>query len=151
MIWGCMTAEGVGHMCRIDRGMDAKLYVDILNDYLLQSVDYYGIDQGSFIFQHDNDPKHTSQLAKKWMHDHGVEVLDWPAQSPDLNLIEHLWNYLKLRLSDYDDPPSNMHQLWMRVETEWEKITKHECVQLIESMPSRIAAVLKAKGGYTRY
>jgi transposase len=151
MIWGCMTAEGVGYMCRIDGRMDAKLYTDILNDYLLQTVEYYGIDRESFVFQQDNDSKHTSKLAKKWIEEHDIEVLDWPAQSPDLNPIEHLWDHLKMKLSDYDEVPTSMHELWRRVEAEWEKIAKDECVKLIESMPRRIGSVLKANGGYTKY
>ena len=44
-----------------------------------------------------------------------------------------------------------MHQLWERVEIEWEKIPKETCIKLIETMPDRVSAVLKAKGGYTKY
>lgn len=77
--------------------------------------------------------------------------MDWPAQSPDLNPIEHLWQMLKFRLSAYPEKPGSIHELWKRVEAEWEKISKEECIKLIHSMPRRVAAVLKAKGGYTKY
>jgi len=82
MVWGCMTAKGIGHLCKIDGRMDSKLYVEILNDLLHQSADYYGIKGDDFIFQHDNDPKHTSKLATKWLQDNEIELLDWPPQSP---------------------------------------------------------------------
>jgi transposase len=59
MIWACFTTRGVGHMARIDGGLDAKLYTEILEDYVFQSLDYYKMDRGNFIFQQDNDPKHT--------------------------------------------------------------------------------------------
>ena len=151
MVWGCMTAHGVGYMCRIDGGMDGKLYTEILDDLLHKSVEFYDMDFGDFIFQHDNDPKHTSKIAKEWLANHQVEVLDWPAQSPDLNPIEHLWGYLKRRLESYERAPTSMHELWRRVEEEWEKIPGAECAKLVESMPNRVSEVLKAKGGYTTY
>ena len=75
----------------------------------------------------------------------------WPAQSPDLNPIEHLWGYLKRRLAEHENPPSGIYELWKRIQMDWEEISVAECQKLIESMPRRIEAVLKAKGGYTKY
>ena len=153
MIWGCMTAQGVGYACRIDGNMNAELYTRILEDEFLQSLEYYEMEVDKVIFQQDNDPKHTSHVAQKWFKDNGVEVLDWPAQSPDLilNPIEHLWQHLKQRLATYEIDPVSMHELWERVEAEWNKIPPQICIDLITSMPRHVAAVLKAKGGYTKY
>ena len=78
-------------------------------------------------------------------------MLDWPAQSPDLNPIEHLWNHLKRRLNHYETVPRGMHELWEHVEKELNEIKSTFCLKLIASMPRRVAAVLKAKGGYTKY
>ena len=73
------------------------------------------------------------------------------AQSPDLNPIEHLWGWLKRRLAELENPPKGIYKLWDRVQVEWERIPVEECQKLIKSMPRRIEAVLKAKGGYTKY
>ena len=75
----------------------------------------------------------------------------WPAHSPDLNPIEHLWSHLKRRLAEYEVEPKGMLELWERVQVEWDKIEPEVCQKLIESMPKHVEAVLKAKGGYTRY
>jgi transposase len=151
MMWGCMTAQGIGYACRIYGPMDASLYVNILNDEFLRTLEYYGMDRENIVFQQDNDPKHTSSAARRWFDDHEIEVLEWPSQSPDLNPIEHLWDHLKKRLASYETEPVGVHELWERVQVEWDKIPVEVCMGLIESMPRRVAAVLKAKGGYTKY
>ena len=77
--------------------------------------------------------------------------MQWPANSLDLNPTKHLWSYLKRRLAEYPEPPPSITELWHRVEKEWEAIPLSVCQKLIESMPGRVAAVLKAKGHYTKY
>ena len=151
MMWGCMMWEGVGYACKIDGRMDGELYTQILEDELQQSLEHYGKEVADIIFQQDNDPKHKSKRATKWFEDHNMEVMVWPAQSPDLNPIEHLWVHLKRRLADYPEPPKGITELWERSQAEWEKIGEEVCQNLIESMPRRVEAVMKAKGGYTKY
>ena len=151
MVWGCMTPQGVGYMCKIDGRMDAELYTSILQDDFLKTVEFYGLDRADLIFQQDNDPKHTSKMASKWFRQNNINVLKWPAQSPDLNPIEHLWHHLKQQLNAYEVPPAGIHELWDRVQVEWEAIPAEVCRNLIESMPRRVEAVIKAKGGQTKY
>ena len=73
------------------------------------------------------------------------------AFSPDLNPIEHLWSHLKRKLAEYERPLDRILELWERVQVEWDKIDSKVCQDLIESMPRRVAAVIKAKEGYTKY
>jgi transposase len=151
MVWGCMGWNGVGELAEVEGRMDADQYVDILNNHLLPSMEESGIVEGGCIFQQDNDPKHTSKKAKNWMEENDITLLDWPAQSPDLNPIEHLWHHIKLQLCKYEEPPKGVWQIWERVAEVWNGIEPEVCQGLIESMPRRLEAVIKAKGGNTKY
>jgi hypothetical protein len=142
MVWGCMTAQGAGYATHIDGHMDAELYARILDDKFLQTLDYFGLDTKEIVFQQDNDSKHTSKTASQWFKNHGIKVLSWPSQSPDLNPMEHLWHYLKQQLAAYETEPVSIHQLWEHIETEWDKIPAQFCINLVESMPRQF----KSKG-----
>lgn len=151
MVWGCMSHFGVGNLVQIEGGLDSKLYCTILEEDLAPSVEYYGGNMADFIFQQDNDPKHTSRMAQNWLAANQIEVLDWPPQSPDLNPIEHLWSHLKRKLAKYELAPTSIKTLWDRIVDEWNAIPPEVCNGLIASMPEMVSAVVKAKGRYTKY
>jgi transposase len=151
MVWGCMMWEGVGNLVKIDGKMDTDLYQQIMEDDLLGSLDWYDKSPREIIFQQDGDPKHRCLVCRGWYQDHAIDLLPWPAQSADLAPIEHLWSHLKKKLKEYDHPAGGILELWERVEKEWNKIQSGVVQNLIESMPKRVAAVIKAKGGYTKY
>jgi transposase len=149
--WGCITAEGVGYLTKINGGLDAELYVRILDDELMRTIKYYRLDKKKLIFQQDGDPKHTAKITKEWLEDSGLHTLEWPPNSPDMNPIENIWLIMEQKLQSYDRMATGELDLWERAEEQWESITKEECLNLIESMPRRIEAVIKAKGGLTKY
>ncbi len=88
MIWGGMSSAGVGPLCFLKTNVTAPVYQYILEHFMLPSADQLFKDD--FIFQQDLAPAHTAKSTKHWLNDHGVTVLDWPANSPDLNPKENL-------------------------------------------------------------
>ena len=151
MVWGCMGWSGVESLVEVQGIMNAEQYCQILEHGVEESFEKLGMPEGERIFQQDNDPKHTSKKTDQWFEENGVEVLKWPPQSPDLNPIEHLWTHLKKKMNCYPTPPKGVFELWDRVAKEWDEIPPETCQRLIESMPKRIEAVIKAKGGHTKY
>lgn len=148
MIWGAMSSAGVGVMCTLKTTVNAAVYQEILEHFMLSSADML-YEDADFIFQQDLAPAHSARTTVKWFSDHNIRVLDWPANSPDLNPIENLWGLLKQKVARIR--PSNTDELKCAITTAWAVITPDECHRLVASMPRRIEAVIKAKGAATKY
>jgi hypothetical protein len=151
-IWGCFSWMGPGPLYRINGIMDAKKYHQILVRQMAPYIKDLSGKQGvELIFQHDNDPKHKAKLVTTYLNKKKLMVLDWVAQSPDINPIENAWKHLKERMSRRTYRPSNLDELFEIVKEEWNSIPLEFFRNLIRSMPRRCAAVYANKGGHTKY
>ncbi len=97
-----------------------------------------------FVFQHDNDSKHTSLLVKNYFQMSKVNILNWPAKSPDLNPIEKLWGLLKTRVQARR--PTNLEELEIFAKEEWAATPQKTCLKCVENYNKRLKAVIKQKG-----
>ena len=138
-------------MNKLEGTMTKEVYVQVLEDDLVKTVEYYGLEEDKITFQHNNAPSHKASLTRNWLSNRGIEVLEWPSYSPDLNPIENLWSHLKWELGSYDHPPGGVLELREQIQEKWEEFELKVCQDLIESMPRRMAAVIKAKGQVTKY
>ncbi len=146
LMWGCMSAAGVGKLHFIDGIMNSQMYCSILKEKMLPSLRALG---RRALFQHDNDPKHTSKATVGFLKKNRVKVILWPSMSPDLNPIEHLWGILKRQVEHHS--PSSIQSLKEVILEEWKKIDLTKCRHLVHSMPRRLGAVIKNHGGHTKY
>ncbi len=124
MIWVAMSSAGVGPLCFLKTNVIAPVYQDILEHFMLPSADQLFKD-ADFIFQQDLAPAHTAKSTKSWLNDHGVGVLDWPANSPDLNPIENLWGIVKRKMRN--KRPKNADELKATVKETWASIPPQQC------------------------
>ena len=151
MVWGGMNAFGNSGLKNIKGIMDKKVYHKILV--------HHAVKEGrqligeKFVFQEDNDPKHSSKLCRNYLtklEQRGVLIrMIWPSQSPDLNPIEHMWEYLD-RLVIKNDI-TNKEMLFQELNKVWAKIGVRMIRKYVNSMQRRCIAVIKARGGHTKY
>uniref|UniRef100_A0AAY5L2M0 Tc1-like transposase DDE domain-containing protein n=1 Tax=Esox lucius TaxID=8010 RepID=A0AAY5L2M0_ESOLU len=146
LLWGCFSSAGTGALVKVEGTMNISKYQAILAQNLQASVRKLKM---KFTFQHDNDPKHTSNSTKAWLHQKMINILEWPSQSPDLNPIEHLWGDLKRAV--HRRCPRNLTDLDCFCKEEWANNTMSRCAMLIDSYPKRLSAVIKSKGSSTKY
>jgi hypothetical protein len=150
MVWGCFSWWGLGPLVTIEGTLTQKSYKELLKKHKEAISGACGED-ADFWFQQDNAPCHKTNSVKAWMAKNEVRVLPWPAQSPDLNPIEHLWDVLERQIRARNPQPKSLSELKAVLQEEWLKIPQHVYRKLVESMPRRIAAVIESKGMPTRY
>ncbi len=152
MVCGIFSWHTLGPLVPIELCLNTTAYLSIVADHVHPFMTtVYASSDG--YFQQDSVPCHKAQIILDWFLEHNNEftLLKWPPQSPDLNPIEHLWDVVEREIHIMDVQPTNLQQLCDAIMSIWTKISE-ECIQhLVESMPRRIKAVLKAKGGLTWY
>jgi transposase len=148
MVWGCFCYDDVGALSRIRGIMDAKKYHYILQHRMRKSARRLFHGQ-PFIFQSDNDPKHTAKLNVKYLEHLGVKELEWPSQSPDLNPIENLWAIFNAQLKNRKC--KNLIDLEICLKDAWVNIDDKLCASLVASMPKRCQAVIQSNGFPIKY
>ena len=148
MFWGCFSPKGTGLLHRISGKMDGAMYRAVLGNNLLPSARKLKMGRG-WVFQHDNDPKHTAKATKEWLKKKHIKVMEWPSQSPDLNPIENQWRELKVRVAKRQH--TNLNDLERICKEEWAKIPPDMCANLVVNYNKRLTAVLANKGFATKY
>ena len=148
LVWGCMSASGVGSLHFIEGKLDQYQYIDILKLHLRSSAEKMGI-RNSFVFMQDNDPKHMALNTRLWILYNTPKYLQTPPQSPDINPIEHIWDYLdkKIRMRQI----SNKRDLQTALQEEWSNIPQSLTAKLVDSMQRRLQAIIDANGYPTKY
>ncbi|KAK3545441.1 hypothetical protein QTP70_007640 [Hemibagrus guttatus] len=138
-----ITRTGPGRLIRVKERMNGATYREILSKNLLPSARALKMKRG-WVFQHDNDPKHTARVTKEWLHKKHFKVLEWPSQPPDFNPIENLWRELKIRVAQRQ--PQNITALEEICMEEWAKLPATVCKNLVATYRKRLTSVITNKG-----
>jgi hypothetical protein len=154
MMWAGISLDGKTELVFVPGGgrgggLTSDRYIaDILLEHVVPYAGYVG---DNFLLMHDNARCHTSRATAQFLGEVGIATLDWPALSPDLNPIEHLWDELKKKVRSRNPAPSSVDELKLALIEEWEGIPQDSINKLIRSMRNRLRAVIRARGGNTKY
>ena len=149
MVWGAFSSAGTANLATIEGTLDSEGYCTILEECLLLFAE--DKHPNGWRFQQDNALIHTSNCTKTFFTDTDIEVIDWPARSPDLNPIENLWGYLVQKVYKDFRQFDDIECLKEVIAFAWDSIDLEYLQKLARSMPRRCTEVIERKGGCTHY
>lgn len=154
MVWAGISMDAKTELVFIETGgraggLTANRYIqEILDNHV---VPYVGFIGETFILMQDNARPHSAVSVRHYLQELEIRVMDWPARSPDLNPIEHLWDELKRKIRARNPAPVTRAELQAALTEEWDAIPQDSAIKLIHSMKNRLQAVIRARGGNTKY
>ena len=159
MVWGAIWKDGRSPLVIMTRDSDSPKNAFTSWSYQLALEEgLLPIYMPGRFFQQDNASIHVSGSSREFLERHGIWTIDWPAHSPDMNPIEHVWKKMKEIL--YKEFPELAYLTRSEVNTEifiaalkkaWERVPQSLIDRLIDSVPDRIAELHRVKGWYTHY
>ena len=150
MVWGCIIFNGVGTITVVDGNVNAQKYIDILEEQLWPVVVRH-FPEDNYIYQDDNAPVHRARIVQDYKRENNIHSMVWPAQSPDLNIIENMWLRLKRELRNGDAIYMSKVELEAAIRRIWENTPVNYVQCLYRSIPRRIQKVLRSRGYITKY
>jgi hypothetical protein len=105
----------------------------------------------NFILKDDNARPHMARVVNEFLNEVGINRMKWPPRSPDLNPIEHVWDMIEKKIKARIPAPATLDEMFPVLQEEWDLPDDQAIVNVGESMPRRMEAVIQARGGNTRY
>ncbi|GBM93095.1 hypothetical protein AVEN_204591-1 [Araneus ventricosus] len=152
MVWDVCSWRNMGPLIRLETTLTGDRYLSILRDHLHSFMSIVHSD-GLGQFQQDNATLHASRVATKRLQEHSSDFrhFHWPPKSPEMNIIEDIWDALLHADENRSPPPRTPMDLWTALKDEWCELPLRYLQTLVESMPHSVAALLCVRGGPTRY
>lgn len=147
MVWGAISDAGPGPLIRVEGTIGGDEYLDLFRFRLRRY--YPGLYDRSLIFQDDNATSHTADVVEEWFQRYGIRRLNWPARSPDMNIIEDVWNKMKYEMRG--EIFTSQNELWKEIQAQWSNLSIDFINDLYASLPERIQALREAGGGHTKF
>ena len=147
---------GISHDCKLDLvtiqgNLTADQYIrDVLQQFVVPHFDNHPLATRP-VYMDDNARPYRSRAVTAYLQSEAVTSVPWPAMSPDLNPIEHIWDMLDRRMQAQEPPVQNICQLNAASHREWQQLSQQDTGHLTGAMRRRVETVIQARGGSTRY
>lgn len=150
MVWAGVTADRRTGLVVIPGILNGQRYIDeVLRPHVLPFLRQMGLNNATF--QDDNARPHRARIVDRFLQDNNVRRLEWPAMSPDLSCIEHVWDVLGRAVSSRLTQDSRLPDLQRYLVEEWRRIPQQTIRKLVYSTRSRLTECRDNRGGYTHY
>ena len=151
MVWSVINSRGAGRLYIVEGTMRQDQYKKVLQRRLIPQLKEWFPRRQKYIFMHDSAPCHKAKSITKYLLNKKIPVLDWPGNSPDMNPIENIWAILKKEMAK--DMITTKSELIEKLKEVWHNNPRiaENIKTSISSMPRRLGALIKAKGGTTKY
>ena len=151
MVWGCISHDCKLDLVTIQGNLTGDQYIrDVLQPVVVPHFDNHPLATRP-VYLDDNARPHRSRTVTAYLQSEAVTSVPWPAMSPDLNPIEHIWDMLGRRMHAREPSVQNIRQLEAALHREYQQLSQQDIRRLTGGMRRRIEAVIQALGGYTRY
>ncbi|GFX00093.1 transposable element Tcb2 transposase [Trichonephila clavipes] len=150
MVWGGIMIDGRTPLHVFRSGsVTGQIYRDeVLDPYVRLFRGAYGRD---FLFMDDNARPHRANLVDEFLESEDIKRIPWPANSPDLNLIENLWDYLGRAIARRHPPPRDVNGLKTALLEEWSLIPQTVINNVISSLKTRCDMCVRVRGDHIPY
>ena len=147
MVWDGFMGRKKTNLIVVQGNLNTQGYI---NQILQPEAGLFLQRHGPAILMHDNARPHVARISRQFLNRNNVNVLPWPTVSPDMNPIEHIWNYLGRKVRARGNV-YNLRDLENALIQEWNNIPNVVIRRYVRSMRGRLAACINSRGGHTRY
>lgn len=151
MVWGCVSHDCKLALKTVRGNLNGQKYQrDILAASVVPHFDNHPLNSRP-VFMDDNARPHRSRAVIDYLRGEAITTLPWPACSPDLNPIEHVWDIIGRKVRERAPPVQTLDELDNALHQEWLQLPQQQIRRLVAGMRRRLEAVIRVNGGYTKY
>lgn len=150
-VWACFSNDCKLPMHILNGTLTGLKYRDdILRDIVVPHFDAHNLASRP-LYMDDNARPHRARVVREYLESEAVDVIPWPAMSPDLNPLEHVWDQIGRQIDEKEPPCQNLQELRQEIQLRWRNFPQNKLRRLVHSMRRRVQEVCQKRGGYTTY